>query len=189
MPLRAHFTDLLHSSAADWDIIRQVYERDKQRLPDKFIFALKQLEHDHGGYPINRFVHSLQTATRAWRDGRDDEYVCCALLHDLGAAIAPYHHAEYAAMLLRPFVSEENLWMLSHHDIFQGKYYFSHLGLDAAQREQFITHPCYQRTVEFCELYDNPSYDAHAETFPLIEFEPILHRILSQPKPGFVGTP
>jgi len=189
MPLRAHFTHILESRQQDWQLILANYHRDNQNLAEQFMRALQQLEHEHGGYPINRFVHSLQTATRAWRDGRDDEYVCCALLHDIGASIAPYHHAEYAAMLLRPFISAENHWMLEHHDVFQGKYYFQHLGLNPDLCEQFITHPCYPRTVEFCELYDNASYDAHAETFPLIEFEPILRRVLTQPQAGVIAAP
>ena len=44
----------------------------------------RMLENDYGGFQVDRLTHSLQTATRAYRDGRDDEYVVCALLHDMG---------------------------------------------------------------------------------------------------------
>ena len=127
-------------------------------------------------------THSLQTATRALRDGRDEEYVVCALLHDIGDTLGSFNHPDIAAAVLQPFVSEANHWMVQHHGIFQGHYFFHHIGLDRDMREQFRDHPYYTRTAEFCELYDNPAFDPRAETLPLSEFEPMLRRLMQRPR-------
>ncbi len=116
------------------------------------------------------------------RDGRDDEYICCALLHDIGDTLGSFNHPDIAAAILKPFVTEDNLWMVQHHGIFQGHYFFHHIGMDRDMREQFRQHPHFERTAEFCALYDNPSFDAHAETFPLVEFEPMLKQLFSKPR-------
>ena len=131
---------------------------------------------------MDRYTHSLQTATRALRDGRDEEYVVCALLHDIGDTLGSFNHPDIAAAILKPFVSDENHWMVQHHGIFQGHYFFHHIGLDRDLRDNFRAHPCYERTAEFCELYDNPAFDPKAETLPIEEFEPMLRRLMAQPR-------
>ena len=108
-------------------------------------------------FPIDRYTHSLQTATLALRDGRDEEYVVCALLHDIGDTLGSFNHPDVAATILQPFVSDENYWMVKHHGIFQGHYFFHHVGMDRNLRDQFKDHPCYARTEEFCAIYDNPA--------------------------------
>jgi predicted HD phosphohydrolase len=143
---------------------------------------LKVLEGDYGGFPIDRYTHSLQTATNALRAGRDEEYVVCALFHDIGDTLGTYNHFDIAAAILKPFVSEENLWMVQNHGIFQGYYFFHHIGLDRNLREQFRGHAHFERTAEFCDLYDNPAFDAKAETLPMSEFEPMVRRVFAQPK-------
>jgi predicted HD phosphohydrolase len=70
--------------------------------------------------PADRLTHSLQTATLAYRAGEDEEYVVCALLHDLGDTLGTYNHADIAAAILKPFVSEQNHWIIEKHGIFQG---------------------------------------------------------------------
>ena len=105
-------------------------------LPERVIKHLQILEGDYGGFPVDRYTHSLQTATRALRDGRDEEYVVCALLHDIGDTLGSFNHPDIAAAILKPFVSEENHWMVQHHGIFQGHYFFHHIGLDRDLREQ-----------------------------------------------------
>ena len=130
-----------------------------QGLPDRVIRHLQILQGDYGGFPVDRYTHSLQTATRALRDGRDEEYVVCALLHDIGDTLGSFNHPDIAAAILKPFVGEANHWMVQHHGIFQGHYFFHHIGLDRDMRDQFRDHPHYERTAEFCELYDNPAFD------------------------------
>jgi predicted HD phosphohydrolase len=116
------------------------------------------------------------------RDGRDEEYVVCALLHDIGDTLGAFNHPDIAAAILKPFVAEENHWMVQNHGIFQGHYFFHHIGLDRNLRDNFRNHPNYERTAEFCELYDNPAFDPKAETLPISEFEPMLKRVMAQPR-------
>jgi predicted HD phosphohydrolase len=179
---RASFTRMETSTAADWAVIREESAPFQRELPDRLMAHLKVLEGDYGGFPVDRYTHSLQTATRALRDGRDEEYVVSALFHDIGDTLGPYNHFDIAAAILKPFVSEANLWMVQNHGIFQGYYFFHHLGLDRNLRDQFAGHPHYQRTEEFCALYDNPAFDAKAETLPMSEFEPMVRRVFAKPR-------
>ncbi len=150
-------------------------------LTDRVLAHLKLLEGDYGGFAIDRMQHSLQTATMALNDGRDDEYVTCALLHDIGDTLGSFNHPDIAAAVLKPFVSEKNLWMVEKHGIFQGYYFFHHPGLDREAREEFRTHPYFEYTHEFCDLYDAPSFNDKREALPLSEFEPIVRRVLAKP--------
>lgn len=182
MSERATFTSMEASTAADWQKIGAEFAPFAQRLPDRVLAHLKLLDGDYGGFPIDRYQHSLQTATRALKDGRDEEYVVCALLHDIGDTIGCFNHFDIAAAVLKPFVSEANLWMVQHHGIFQGYYFFHHIGLDRDLREQFRGHEHFARTEEFCALYDNPAFDPKGEALPIAEFEPMVRRVFSNVK-------
>jgi predicted HD phosphohydrolase len=179
---RATFTSMQASTQDDWRKIGAEYASFVRTLPDRLIAHLKLLEGDYGGFPVDRYTHSLQTATRALKAGRDEEYVVCALLHDIGDTLGTFNHFDIAAAILKPVVCEENLWMVQNHGIFQGYYFFHHIGLDRNLRDQFKGHAHYERTAEFCELYDNPAFDAKAETLPISEFEPMLRRVFAQPR-------
>lgn len=182
MAHRATFVRMQDSTREDWQAISGEFMHFASGLPERVMAHLKLLEGDYGGFPVDRYTHSLQTATRALRDGRDEEYVVCALLHDIGDTLGAFNHPDIAAAILQPFVSEENHWMIKHHGIFQGHYFFHHIGLDRDLREQFRSHPHFERTAEFCELYDNPAFDAKGETLPIAEFEPMLRRLMAQPR-------
>ena len=182
MTAHATFTRMEDSTAADWQLIGAEYLHFARGLPDRVIAHLRLLEGDHGGFPVDRWTHCLQTATRALRDGRDDEYVVCALLHDIGDTLGTFNHADVAAAILKPFVSEANHWMVQHHAIFQGYHFFHHVGLDRNLRDRFRDHPHAAHTAEFVALYDNPAFDADAETLPISTFEPMLRRVFAQPK-------
>ena len=182
MSERATFNRFQDSTFENWQLIRVEFQAYARKLPARVAAHLRLLEGDYGGFPVDRYTHSLQTATRALRDGRDEEYVACALLHDIGDTLATYNHPDIATAILAPFVGEENLWMIQHHNIFQGYHYFHHIGLDRNLRNRFAGHTYYERTAEFCELYDSPAFDARAETLPLSEFEPLLARVLATPK-------
>ena len=182
MDKRATFLRMQDSTQADWQIIGGEFMQFASQLPARVIQHLQILQGDYGGFPVDRYTHSLQTATRALRDGRDEEYVVCALLHDIGDTLGSFNHPDIAAAILKPFVSDENHWMVQHHGIFQGHYFFHHIGLDRDLRDNFRAHPCYERTAEFCELYDNPAFDPKAETLPIEEFEPMLRRLMAQPR-------
>src|SRR5262245_59902243 len=124
------FRRMTEGTADHWEeISRHAGEYGKQ-LADRVLQHLRLLADDMGGYAVTRLEHSVQTASRAQRAGRDDEYVVCALLHDIGDTLGCCNHSDVAAAILKPFVSEQNLWMVDKHAIFQGYYFFQHLGLD-----------------------------------------------------------
>lgn len=182
MNAHARFTHMEDGTAEDWSIIAQDFARYAAQLPDRILTHLRLLDGDFGGFPVDRLTHSLQTATLAHRDGQDEEYVVCALLHDIGDTLGSFNHADIAAAMLKPFVSPENHWMVEKHAIFQGYYFFHHLGLDRHLREQFKDHPQYRQTVEFCARYDAAAFDPEAEHLPLEYFEPMLRRVFAQPR-------
>jgi predicted HD phosphohydrolase len=157
-----------------------VHEENIRALPDLLLGMVADLGAD-ATYPVDRLEHSLQCATRALRDGRDEEYVVCCLLHDVGESLGPFNHGEVAAAVLKPFVSTANYWMLAHHPVFQAYYIGQHLGFDPNGRDQFVTSPFYDATVEFCALYDEVSFDPDYPSEPLARFEPMARRVLDLP--------
>ncbi len=182
MTERARFTRMRDSTAEDWQLIAGEFAPFSRALPDRVLAHLRLLDGDYGGFPIDRYSHCLQTATLALRDGRDEEYVVCALLHDIGDTLGSFNHPDIAAAILKPFVSEANLWMVQHHGIFQGYNFFHHIGMDRNMRDQFKGHPHYARTEEFIALYDDPAFDPRGETLPISEFEPLLRRLFAAPR-------
>ncbi len=179
---RASFTSIEHSTAKDWSIILGQLAPYVRTLPDRVLAHLKILDGDYGGFPIDRLAHCRQTATLAHRDGRDEEYVVCALLHDIGDTLGSLNHPDIAAAIVKPFVSPENHWMVEKHGIFQGYYFFHHLGMNRDMRDQFRGHPAFERTAGFCGKYDSPAFDPKGETLPLEFFEPMVRRVFATPK-------
>ena len=179
---RASFTNMEASTQADWMTIGGAFVRLAAGLPDRVMQHLMLLDGDFGGFPVDRLTHSLQTATLAHDDGRDEEYVVCALLHDIGDTLGSYNHPDIAAAILKPFVSEDNHWMVEKHGIFQGHYFFHHIGMNRDMRDQFRGHPNFARTEEFCAKYDGPAFDVKATHRPLAFFEPMLRSVLARPK-------
>jgi predicted HD phosphohydrolase len=179
---RAQFHAMTDGTYEDWQLIGAELERFAKKVPDRLIAHLQLLRGDHGGFPVDRLEHCLQTATRAHQAGRDEEYVVCALLHDIGDTLGPYNHADVAAVIVQPFVSEENHWMVKHHGIFQGYYFFHFLGLDRNKRDTFRGHVHFERTEEFCRLFDQVAFDPNFRSMPLEAFEPMLQRVFRQPR-------
>jgi predicted HD phosphohydrolase len=179
---RASFTSMVDSTPSDWKIIGAEFVRFAGGLPDRVLKHLSLLDGDYGGFPIDRLSHSLQTATLAHADGRDEEYVVCALLHDIGDTLGSYNHPDIGAAILKPFVSEENHWMVEKHGMFQGYYFFHHLGMNRDVRESLRGHPSFAYTEEFCARYDAPAFDPAVENRPLAFFEPMVRRVLARPK-------
>jgi len=179
---RATFHQMKDGTRGDWQRIAAWQVPFRRTLPERILSHLRLLGGDFGGFAVDRLTHSLQTAALAQRDGRDEEYVVCALLHDIGDSLSPWNHGDLAAAILRPFVSEQNHWMVQKHPIFQGVYYFHHVGADPELRERFRGHPAYEATAEFCELYDQAAFDPGRDTPPLEHFEPLLRRVLSEPR-------
>jgi predicted HD phosphohydrolase len=178
---RATFTTMAESTGEDWSIIAGHTANFMVGLPDRVLTHLRLLDGDFGGFPVDRLTHSLQTAARAERAGRDDAYVLCALLHDIGDTLGSFNHADIAAAIVKPFVSEELHWMVEHHAEFQGYYFFHHLGLDRDMRERHREHPQYDATVEFCADFDSPAFDPAYETPPLEHYEPLVRSMMAAP--------
>ena len=172
--LRAKFKSFEESTAEDWAIITPQLKVTQSLVPDRVISLLGALDSDHGGFPVTRLEHSLQTATRAERDGRDEEYVLCALLHDIGDTLAPFNHPTIAADILMPFVSPANHWMVQHHGEFQGYYFWHHIGLDQNAREKYRGTEFFEHTEEFCAKYDQTAFDADYHSEPLEHYIPLI---------------
>jgi predicted HD phosphohydrolase len=179
---QTHFTAMRDATREDYQVIGRHSLEFFQGLPGRVLSHLQLLAGDTGGYAVDRLTHSLQSATRAQRDGCDEEYVVCALLHDVGDTLASANHAQLAATILEPFVSEKNRWIVEHHGIFQGYYFFHHLGLDRNQRDRFRDHEWFRDCAAFCEKYDQNCFDPEYDTLPLEAFEPALRRVFAAPK-------
>lgn len=177
-----HFKTFAQSTADDWAVIAGHAKDFNKGLAGRVIEHLKLLDGDFGGFPVDRLEHSLQTATRAMRDGRDEEYIVCALLHDIGDTLGSHNHPDIAAAILKPFVSEANHWMVQHHGIFQGYYFFHHLGLDRDMRDQFRGHPHFEYTAQFCHLYDQAAFDSDYDSAPLETFIPMVEKLFEKPR-------
>jgi predicted HD phosphohydrolase len=103
----------------DYELLERSELDYVRALPDHVLVALRKLDHSLPGYPVSRLGHSLQTATRALRDGADDELIVAALIHDVGDELAPYNHSEVAAGIIRPYVRPEVTWIVEQHGLFQ----------------------------------------------------------------------
>src|SRR5579864_761956 len=171
---RAKFKTFEESTAEDWALITPHLNVTQSFVPERVITLLKALKTDFGGFPVDRLEHSLQTATRAERDGRDEEYVLCALLHDIGDTLSPFNHPSIAADILKPFVSPANHFMVEKHGIFQGYYFWHHIGMDRNTREQYRDSPFFEYTEEFCAKYDQTAFDSDYRSEPLEHFEPLV---------------
>ena len=172
-----HFRRMDEGTDEDFQVLARVHTENMQKLPDLLMGMLGDLKAD-ANYPVDRLTHSLQTATRALRDGADDELVVCALFHDVGESLGPMNHGEVVAAILRPFISEQNHWMLEHHGLFQTYFYGEHLGLDPDARDVYEDNPHYQYTVDFCGNWDEVSFDPDYPNEPMSTFEPIVRRVL-----------
>jgi predicted HD phosphohydrolase len=183
------FRQMKDGTKEEYEFLTEHEEQYAKGLPDRLLQALKNLENTLSGYQVSRLEHSLQSATRAEADGADEEMIVAALIHDLGDDLAPHNHSQYAASILRPYVRPEVTWVINQHGLFQNFYYAHHLGGDRNEREFLKDHPWYQVCVDFCERWDQSSFDPDYPTKPLEYFEPMLRKIFSRTAfdPQYVG--
>ena len=149
-------------------------------LPERLIEALRRLDEGLEGYKVSRYQHSLQTATRAMRDGADIEMIVAALIHDIGDDLAPENHSQVAASIIRPYVRAEVTWVVNMHGIFQYKYYGHHIDLDPDQRDAYRDHEWFDSCANFCERWDQEAFDPDYPTEPIETFEPMLREVFSR---------
>ena len=164
----------------DYLLLNKHEKKFIESTADRIIQFMSGLTKTLEGYKINRLEHSLQTATRAFNDKADDEMVVAALLHDIGDELAPLNHSEYAAAVLKPYVSEKTHWIVEKHGEFQMYYYAHHLGGNKNQREKYKGHKYYNDTVYFCENWDLKSFDPNFKSLSLQEFKPLVKKIFSK---------
>jgi predicted HD phosphohydrolase len=178
------FTRMDEGTREEYQLLDRIYKKLDLELADNVLAMLDRLRGDKMGYRIDRYQHSLQTATRAQRDGADEETIAVALLHDIGDILAPWNHSDLAAAILQPYLSPDNHWLVQHHGIFQGYYFFHHTGGDRFARERYRGHPMFERTAAFCERWDQTSFDPNYDTLPLEAFEPMVRRLFARPPFG-----
>lgn len=178
---KAKFTSIDQMTTDEWQIIETFEMQEIKKLPAMIIEQLKLLGKGyHQPYLIDRLQHSLQTATRAYKNNASEEMVIAALIHDIGDNLAAYNHASFAAALIQPYVTEKTYWIVKHHDIFQGYYYWDVLGLDKNSRDKFKGHPYFDECDYFCREWDRPSFDPDYETMPLEDFIPMIEKVFTR---------
>lgn len=175
------FSQMIDGTPADYEMLAKLEQDHVSALPNRILKSLEGLADGLVGYKIDRLQHSLQSATRAEADGASLDWIVAALVHDIGDELAPMNHSEFAASLLRPYVSEEITWVIEKHGLFQSYYYAHHLGMDRNGRDRYQDHPYYDACVRFCERWDQASFDPDYPTKPLEHFAPMVHEVFSRP--------
>lgn len=174
------FTEMKHGTKEDYDFLTEHEIEYTKGTADRLLHALEHLDEGLSGYQITRMGHSVQCATRAWRDGADTDWVVATLLHDIGDIFAPYNHDEYAATILKPFVREQCRWVVEKHGDFQMLYYGHHVGGDQHKRDQYKGAPYFDDCAEFCERWDQASFDPDYDDLPLDFFKPMVREVFAR---------
>ena len=177
---KVKFTQMKDGTKDDYLLLDKHEKKYIEGTADRIIKFMSGLNDTLEGYKITRLEHSLQTATRALNDKASDEMIVAALLHDIGDELAPLNHSEYAAAVLKPYVSEKTRWIVEKHGEFQMYYYAHHLGGNRNQREKYKGHKYYQDTLDFCEKWDQKSFDPNFKSLTLKSFEPLIKKIFSR---------
>lgn len=183
------FTQMRDGTRAEYHFLRGLEHQYIAALPDRILTTLRRLDDGLAGYQVSRLTHSLQSATRALNDGADIEMVVAALVHDIGDELAPENHSQLAAAIIRPYVRAEVTWVVNMHGIFQQYFYGEHLDVDPNARDQYRDHPWFDACADFCERWDQASFDPDYPTLPLEAFEPMVREIFSRAPfdPAIIG--
>ena len=176
------FAHMDQGTPEDYAILARHVEAYNAELPDRVIAAVENLRHSVSGFRVDRLEHSLQSATLALRDGRDEEYVVAALVHDIGDELAPLNHGEMTAAMMRPYLPERLCWIVQHHGVFQQFHYGKASGDDPDARERYRDNEWFDDCAEFCAKYDQNAFDPDYESLPMETFEPMVRRVFSEPR-------
>ena len=177
---KVSFTEMKKGTKKDYLFLDKHEKNFASKTADRVLNFMSRLTKTLDGYQVSRLEHSLQSATRAYKNGESDEMVVACLLHDIGDELAPMNHSEYAASILKPYVSDKTHWIIEKHGEFQMYYYAHHLGGNKNQREKYKNHKYYNDTVNFCENYDQNSFDPKYKSLPLEFFKPLVKKIFSR---------
>ena len=177
---KVSFTEMKNGTKEDYLFLDKHEKKYASHTADRILKFMSNLTETLEGYQVSRLEHSLQSATKALKAGEDEEMIVAALLHDIGDELAPLNHAEYAAAVLKPYVSEKTHWIVEKHGIFQMYYYAHHFGGNKNEREKFKDHKYYKDTMNFCEKWDQKSFDPTYKSLSLKDFEPYVKKIFSR---------
>jgi predicted HD phosphohydrolase len=177
------FTSMKDGTAEDWSHIGREHHRHQAASAARQIMeSLARLEQIEVGFAANQLSHSLMAATLARRDGASDEEVVAALCHDLGKLFSIPNHGAIAAEMLKPYVREEIYQAVYGHQLFQGRYYFEHLGKDPEGRARFKGESWYGFAEKLVDDWDAPAFDPDFKADPLESFGPEVSRVFSNPR-------
>jgi len=176
----ATFTRMDQSTAEEWAEIGAAHVVDQPRVAETVLVMLRGLDQVVVGFATDQLTHCLQTATRAERDGAEDEVVVAALCHDIGKFISVPNHPAIAAEILRPYVSDDVYWMIKAHQDFQGRHYYHHFGGDPDARDKYQGQPWYELAERFADEWDQTAFDPDYDTLPLEHFEPRVRALFAQ---------
>ncbi|MEX0308986.1 MAG: HD domain-containing protein [Tateyamaria sp.] len=174
------FTAMKDGDKEDYDFLTEHEIAYTRGTADRLLNALETLDESLSGYQITRLGHSVQSATRAWRDGADIDWVVSTLLHDIGDIFAPYNHDEYAATILKPFVREQCTWVVKKHGDFQMIYYGEHVGGNPHKRDAYAGHAYFDDCATFCERWDQSSFDPAYDSLPLDFFRDMVREVFAR---------
>ncbi|WP_209008478.1 HD domain-containing protein [Roseibium polysiphoniae] len=175
------FTQMKDGTKADYDLLAEQEKPYHVLTADRILAELRrQGEDTMSGYKITRMEHGLQSATRAYREEADIDWVVGALLHDIGDGLAPQNHDRFSAEVIRPFVREEVAWTVEHHGIFQMVYYANHYGWDENARDRFKDNIYFRSCADFCERWDQSSFDPDYPTEAVEFFEPMVREVFAR---------
>ena len=177
---KVKFTEMKKGSKEDYLLLDRLEKKYIAGTADRIIKFLRSYEETLEGYQVSRLEHSLQAATRALNDKASEEMIVAALLHDIGDELAPLNHSEYAATVLKPYVSAKTHWIIEKHGEFQMYYYAHHLGKNRNLRDKYKDHEYYKDTLSFCENWDQASFDPDYKSLTLKDFEPMVRKIFSR---------
>ena len=177
---KVNFIEMKNGSKEDYLLLDKHEKKYIEGTADRLIKFMSELSNTLEGYQITRLEHSLQTATRALNDKASEEMIVATLLHDIGDELAPLNHSEYAGTVLKPYVSEKTHWIIEKHGEFQMYYYAHHLGGNRNQRDKYKGHKYYKATLDFCDNWDQKSFDPNFKSLSLNEFEPFVKKIFSR---------
>lgn len=169
-----NFTQMKDGTKAEYEFLEALETDYASKVGERLMDMLADLENTLSGYRVSRLDHSLQSATRAYYDGADIDWIVTALLHDIGDVYAPYNHDEYAATVLAPYVREQCSWTVLAHGAFQMKYYAHHVGGDPNKRQRFAGSPYFDDCDAFCERWDQTSFDPEYPAKPLAFFRSMV---------------
>ena len=175
-----NFTAMKNGTKDDYQLLDKYEKNFERQTADRILKYLSNQTSTLEGYKISRLEHALQAATRAYKNNESEEMVVATLLHDIGDDLAPMNHSQYAASILRPYVSEKTYWIILHHGLFQTYYSAHHLDRDRNARDKYKDHKYYKATIDFCENYDQSSFDPNFKSMSLKDFEPLVKKIFSR---------